>query len=422
LKILIVDDDPGIQLLLSDFLAGFGHEEVTVGSGEEALVELNNSNFDVVFLDLMLPGIGGIEVLREIKSSNPGCEVIIITGHGSASSAIQALNLGAYAYINKPFDFQELDQMLNRVKELIELRHGYRLLAQERLRSFHFDNLIAVSPKMVQIKHLAKELTMNSDPLLIMGEPGTGKRFLARLLHFNGLRGSSLLLQMNGQEIENWLREGYFLHMNGISLSTHEFPFDLQRQGYGTIILNQLGDLSIETAERLNKMLSDRLSYCASHGDQPGFRIFGLLETTGAEASLQIDHSALFRPHFKHSIEIPPLRERVECILPITQLFFQRHVADLGGNPFYIAKPVAEFLQLYQWPGNIRELEHMVDRLTYICTSRLVSVKDIQAAQLELAEARRIHPPTLETLLTKAERQLMIQTFRPKSPSRENGV
>lgn len=417
MNVLVVDDDPQVCELLAEFLAEQGHEYVGVGSGAEALAEFARREFDLILLDLFMPGMDGLEVLQQIKSQSPTCEVIIITAYGSAPSAIQALNMGAYAYINKPFDLQELGQVLDRVRELIDLRHAYRLLAQERLRSFHLDNLIAVSPSMLEVKARVTQVVRHLEPILLYGEAGTGKRFLARIIHFNGLVRESLLLQLNPNNVESWTTSESYLHSSGVALSARELPHDLYRQGYGTLVLNQIGELDRAGQQRLLTVLQSRREQLDPQRDLPGFRIIALLETPDeAVAPEEVIEPGLLE-WFPHRLRVPPLRERPACVAPVAQLFFQRHVAELGGRSFYISQPVQEFLQLYKWPGNLRELEYMINRLAVICTSRLVSVRDLQQVQRELEENRRIQDRTLESLLTLAEKQLLYKTFRTKQNS-----
>jgi len=142
-RVLVVDDDPAIRELLKNFLESVGHEVETAASGVEALERFVNTRYNLLLLDLYMPGIDGLEVLRHVKSANPACEVVIITAYGSLPTAVQALNMGAYSYVNKPFDMIELDRLIARVKELVELRTAYNLLAQERLKAHSLNNLVA---------------------------------------------------------------------------------------------------------------------------------------------------------------------------------------------------------------------------------------------------------------------------------------
>lgn len=412
MRILIVDDDPGIGEILSTFLLDQGgYEPVVVHSGAEAIEEFEKNEFELVLLDLYMPGMDGLEVLRRLKAMNPGCEVIMITAFGSVPTAVQAMELGAYAYVTKPFEFPGLSRIILRARELVELRTAYRLLAQERLRSFHINNLVAISPAMQAVRTQILELGKNVDPVLICGEAGTGKRFISKIVHFNGTVRESLVLQLNVSEIEEWVTKGRLFHSNGVLLVADELPNDLYRQGYGTLILNQLNELTPSTQQLLGKLLKSRDMELHPRGDLPGMRVIGLVEVLDETAISDCRLDPGLVEYFHHKIEVPPLRNRRECIIPVAQLFFQRHVSETGGRGFYISRPVQEFLQLYNWPGNLRELEYMINRLSVICTNRLISAQDLQQVNRELQENRQIQDRSLDDLLTLAEKQLLLSTF-----------
>jgi DNA-binding NtrC family response regulator len=416
-RILIVDDDPGVgDILSSYFLETGSFEPVVVGSGVEAIEEFERNEFELVLLDLYMPGMDGLEVLRQLKGLNPGCEVIMMTAFGSVPTAAKALDLGAYAYVSKPFDFPDLSRLISRARELVELRQAYRLLAHERLRNYHINNLIAVSPIMQAVRDQVVGLCQNVEPILVTGEAGTGKRFLSRIIHFNGRVRESLVMQLNVSEIEEWVTLGRLLHSSGVIMDAEELPNDLYRQGYGTLILNRLNELDPPVQIALGNLLRARDPELQARGDMPGLRVIGLVEVPDEKVNPeQVIEPALLE-YFTNRINMPPLRERQECILPVAQLFFQRHVSEIGGRGFYISRPVQEFLTLYSWPGNLRELEYMINRLTVICTSRLVSAHDLQQVHRELQENRQIQDRSLEELLTLAEKQLLQTTFaRPKA-------
>ncbi len=417
MKILIIDDDQGVRNLLTEFITELNHTVQAKATGEEGLVEFGRTDYDLLFLDLQMPGMDGFEVLRRIKEINNDAEVIIITAFGSVSSAIEALNMGAYAYINKPFDFQELERIIERVKELIELRQAYRLLANERLRSFHIDNLIAVSPTMRTVKQQIVELSEIGSSVLLIGEPGSGKRFVSRILHFSGKGKESLIIQLNAEDIETFLEKGKFRHSDGITLARTEFPRDLIRQGYGTVILNGLNDLSPGSINDLCALLNQVFPPSSPKESYRGFRLIALLEIPHHFTDPEILISESLWGFFSDIIRIPPLRYRNACIVPLAQLFFQNYVAEKGGRNFYISQPVREFLRLYDWPGNISELKIIVDRLAAICTSRLVSAKDLETVQKDYKEYAEKPGFDLGGILTQAERSLINKTFRQKDIS-----
>ncbi len=417
MNILVVDDDQGVRKLLTEFISELNYPVQARASGEEALVEFARVEYDLIFLDLQMPGMDGFEVLRRIKELNNECEVIIITAYGSVNSAIQALNMGAYAYINKPFDFVELERIIIRVKELIDLRQAYRLLANERLRSFHLDNLVSVSPAMREVKKRIIKSGEAGSSTLIIGELGTGKRFVSRIMHFNGNGKESLLLQINAEDLESLLTSGNFKHSDGVTISLENFPDDLIQQGYGTVVLNGIQNIAPKSMEKLSEVLQQILTRNHYATKYNNFRLLGILDIPRGFSNPDVLVAENLWNCFSDFIVIPTLEERTECIVPLAQLFFQSIVAVKGGRNFYISQPVREFLRLYEWPGNISELKFILDRLSITCPSRLISADDLHNVQRDYIENSERPFSNLSGLLTQAEKQLISQTFRQKTPN-----
>jgi len=223
MKILIVDDDLGIRQLLGEIVNYLGHPYKTAANGKDALFLCEKEEFDLVLLDLFMPGMDGIEVLRELKKTNQEGEVIIITAHGSVSSAVKALELGAYGYIRKPFEQADIYNTLNRVNEVIELRKAYQKFSRERLKPYHIDVLVALSPHQKKIRKKVLTLVKNNNSVLISGEEGVGKSFLTKILHFNSPASESTLLSISPNATAKWLDEGTFIHRDVVILNRNKF-------------------------------------------------------------------------------------------------------------------------------------------------------------------------------------------------------
>lgn len=413
MNILIVDDDRGVCDLLVDFISELEHKVQARNSGEDALAEFIETGYDLIFLDLQMPGMDGFEVLRKVKEINNDCEIVIITAYGSVDTAIQALNMGAYAYINKPFEFLELERIIARVRELVDLRQAYRLLANERLRSYALDNLIANSPAMRSIKEQIVDFSENTTPALIIGEAGAGKRYLSRIIHFNSIGKETLILQLNAEDIESLLQTGKFLHSDNIEISLDEFPDSLIQHGYGTVILNQINNLSLDSMDRMWRLLCEKMPLKEIE-NRKKLRIIALLETPPRFANPKLLITDDLWSCFPNVLIVPPLRERTGCVVSLAQLFLQSYVSEKGGNNFYISQPVKEFLRLYDWPGNISELKFMMDRLAVVCLSRVISASHLRAVQKDYREDVSRTVTDLGGLLTQAEKKMISRTFLKK--------
>lgn len=420
MNILIVDDDPDVQKLLTGFLNELGHKCTAVANGTDAISAFDAEDFDLVLLDLYLPGLDGIEVLKVIKQRRDECEVIIITAYGSIPSAVEALSLGAYAYIRKPFDFVDLRHSILRVQELIDLRKAYQILSHERLKSYHLDNLVAVSPNMVEVREKIISILDDDSSVIITGEQGTGKRFVSHIIHFNGKAPGSLFLQLNPEDVKKWIDQDKFENSEGIQLSKTEFPQDCIKQGCGTLLINRLTELDQNYLSQLGKILVNHTGHISNNKGNSGLRIMATIDSSSDTDFYKDLLGKGLAPIFTHRIHLPNLRDRRECLPPLAQMFLSRIVAETGRRSFHLSRPVRDFLQLYHWPGNLTEMQNMLNRVAQTTTSRLITINDIRLVHREFEDAMTSQAQSLENILTLAEKEAIQRIFQPGNRDSNN--
>lgn len=414
MNVLIVDDEVDVRELLTSFLEELGHDSFAVGDGPEAIKAFNEASYDLVLLDIYLPGMNGIDVLKSIKQHHNECEVIMITAYGSISTAVEALGYGAYAYIRKPFNFDDLRFSILRVQQLIDLRKAYQVLSHERLKSFHIDNLVTISPIMKKIRKQIMGALDDINPILFSGERGTGKKFISRIIHFNGKMMDTLYLQVNPEDTVLWLDKDRFIHPDGIELSWTDFPQNLVQEGYGAVLFNRLDKLSKPYQEQLSDRLNEHYKNNKNSSINSNIRLMATMESTSKADVKKNLRELKLNKFFPHHLHQPPLRERRECIVPTAQMFLHRIVLKSGRSSILLSRPVQDFMQLYDWPANLSELQHLLERVAETVTSRLVTIKDLRRVHQEVEGIAEKDHQTLENMLTFAEKQAIQQIFQSR--------
>lgn len=411
MNILIVDDDPRIRTLLSEFIQTLGHDFKTAANGIEALAEFESGSFDLVLLDLFLPGMDGIEVLKAVKQSDRFSEVIMITAYGSIPSGVKALSLGAYAYIRKPFDMVDLEHSIIRVEEVIELRKACQMLSQERLKSYHLDSLLAYSARMKKLKSTIEKLIESSENVLISGGPGVGKNFVAQIMHYNSHFSNTSMIWLNPANVISMLETGTFKYSDSAVIRADDFRYSLVQQGCGAVVFQRLADLTSENQDELAKILLKDSRKIYSNGQQKFCRIYALVETASNRNSSKKMIQPDLLKQFRKSLHLPLLRERTEDIMPLAQLLLQEIANDSAHRPLQLARAVQEFMRMYTWPGNIKEMKSLINHIVSTTTSRMINISDLRRVHSEFRIDKPEELLSLDNLLTLAEKQTISQIF-----------
>jgi DNA-binding NtrC family response regulator len=380
-RILVVDDEASQRDLLGGILGKEGHEVLAAESGERGL-ELAQRGVDLALVDLRLPGMDGIETLEKLKELDPSLEVVIVTAYGSVQTAVSAMKRGASDYITKPVDVEELLLLIDRALKRRDLETEVRFLKEELDRVQGGPEIIAESPAMKEVMSLVYRVAQSKATVLVTGESGTGKELISRALHLGSDRKDKRFVALSCSALpENLIESELFGHERGaFTGAVASKPGKLELADQGTLFLDEIGDLSLPVQVKLLRVLQtmefERLgSNRTIHAD------VRVVAATNQDLEARIEakefrEDLYYRLHVV-SIHIPPLRDRREDILPGAGHFLRRYAAELGKPVRGFTKEARDALLGYDWPGNLRELENMVERAVVLTRRDLIEPEDL---------------------------------------------
>jgi DNA-binding NtrC family response regulator len=421
IRILVVDDEKNQRELLQGFLQKKGYPAQVAENGEQALRWMGNHTCEVILTDHKMPGMDGITLLKAIKSNYPETWVVMMTAYGTVERAVEAMKLGAYDYLSKPIDLEELLLLLERIENSILLTWENRQLRQELKEKFSFEGLITQSPKMEEVLSLVARVAPSQSTILIRGESGTGKGLIAKIIHYHSARSGGPLVTVNCAAIpENLLESELFGHEKGSftgALFQHRGKFE-QAQG-GTLFLDEIGDLSPALQAKLLRAIQEKT-----------------FERVGGNKTIQVDLRLISATHqdleshiqtgrFRQdlyfrlnvvSLFLPPLRERREDIPLLIDHFLNKFGRENKKERLEVSKEARELLLRYPYPGNVRELENLVERAVVLCRDSLITSRDLPFHLKEgVAEEMDLGVPTglnLTEQLEGLEKRLIQQALR----------
>ncbi len=366
LNVLIIDDEPLMRLSMVDALEGVGCQVTAAATGTEGIHVLEKREVDVVITDLRLPGADGLAVLKACKERNPNIEVILITAHGSVDTAVGAIKLGAFDYITKPFQMDELLLIVERVGKMFQLRRDNIRLDEAQENWFSFGRIIWRDKRMQAVVDRIKHIAAVDTTVLIMGESGTGKELVANSVHLNSARKDNALVKVSCTAIpEDRLESELFGHERGA------FPGAVrQRRGRlelahkGTVFLDEIGEVPLAIQAKLLRFLQEGRFKRVAGSDVVEANVRMVCATRKdlkEEVSAGRFSEDLLCRFQTMQVILPPLRERPQDILLIAQSVSQVHAIKLGKQVKGFSRAAKELLGRYSFPGNVRELETMVE-------------------------------------------------------------
>ncbi len=365
--VLIVDDEPGVcesfRMVLKD-----RYDPVTVDSGEAALAWLAKSEAALIFLDILMPGMDGLEVLEKIRVTDGLVPVVMVTATKTVKTAVTAMKLGAFDYITKPFDVEELRLVAERATENGDLKREVEQLREEVGHRYHFDNIIGEAQAMQDVFKTVQAVSRLKTTVLITGESGTGKELIARAIHYNSPRAQKPLVALNCAAIpDNLLETELFGHERGSFTDAVEKKIgQFEMADGGTIFLDEIGEMSPSLQAKLLRVLEESEVLRVGGGKPIGVDV-RVIAATNCNLREAIGNGK-FRADLYYrinvvSIKIPPIRERPEDVPHLIRHFMQRKTKELGVPAKELAPDTVEKLLSYPWPGNARELENVIERL-----------------------------------------------------------
>jgi len=381
-KILIVDDELIMRESLAGWLERDGHHVQTAASGEEALEILKDARFDILLVDIKMEGISGLDVLKQIKDSDPEVEVVMITAYGSISSAIEAMKNGAYDYLLKPFDPNELGVLIEKIiQHQAQARENLYLKEQYRERT-RFESMIGQSKAMQEVFDLIQDVAPMNSTVLITGETGTGKGLAAKAIHSNSPRAQGPFVVVNCGAIPDHLMESeLFGHQKGAFTDAKETKKGrLELAHGGTLFLDEIGEIGMRMQIDLLRVLEDRVFYRVG-GTQPIEADFRVIAATNRNLEEAIREGTFRKDLFYRlnviSFQMPSLCERREDIPLLTEHFLHRFCQETNKSVDQVSREALDEMMLYDWPGNVRELENAVERAVVVGKERKIMAEDL---------------------------------------------
>ena len=399
-EILFVDDDQQILEIVSTYLSRFGYVVDTVNSGPAAIEKIQQRDYAVVFTDLIMPEISGLDLLKSVKRSNPATEVVIVTGYGTIESAIEALKLGGYDYLQKPINFERLKILIQRILEKRKLLLENIQIRQRLKDRFSFDQLVGKSPKMQQIYEIIDRISTGSPTVLIQGESGTGKELVANVIHQNSVRRDKPFIPVNcGAIAEGLLESELFGHLKGAFTGAIKDNIGLFKAADGgTIFLDEIAEVPPALQVKLLRALQERK--IRPVGDTHEFGIdVRVIAATNKELEHAIENKTFRKDLYYRlnviSIHLPPLREIKEDIPHLVQHFMKKFSKETHRQVTRVAPEALDLLMSYDWPGNVRQLENIIERAFALGEGDMICVKDLPSEIREMDRQMNISDANL---------------------------
>jgi len=380
--VFIVDDEQAISKLLSFWVKDKWGYDVEVFSNGEAMLKRMSTKPDLVLLDIMLPGLDGIETLKRIKQIDENLPVIMLSAQGSIEVAVESLRYGAYDYFPKPIDQHKLELAIKNAIKSYDLQKEIQNLKEDVQREYSFDNIITADGKMQDVFRLVSKVLDNDISVLIYGESGTGKELIARAIHYNGQRKNKPFVVVNCASIPRELLESeLFGHEKGSFTGAHQRKlgkFELAKDG--TIFLDEVGELEMLLQAKLLRVIQQK-EFERVGGTELIKTNVRIISATNRDLKLAVENKE-FREDLYYRLNsfpiiIPPLRQRKGDILVLAEHFVSVFNEKLSKNIKGFTKRALKLIYEYDWPGNIREMENTIERCIIITESDVIDVEDL---------------------------------------------
>jgi DNA-binding NtrC family response regulator len=380
-NLLIIEDDKIMRVTLTDYLRSKGHGVVACSLGADGIAGFDKGDFSLVISDVMLPDMNGLDILKKIKEKAPRAVVLIITAYGTIKDAVEALKLGAFDYITKPFALEEFNLIINRALEVKELRDENIRLKKNLSECFSFPNIIGDSPEMNNVYDLIGKVSKIDSTVFILGESGTGKELVATTIHYQSDRRKGPFIKVNCAALpENLIESELFgVEKGAFTGADRRKAGRFERADKGTIFLDEIGDLSAGVQTKLLRVLQD-----------------GSFERVGGTKTLKVDARVItatnknieeeiqeggFREDLYYRLNVipirmPALRERKEDIYPLIDSFLANYNCAFGKKVSLSSEAITALFD-YDYPGNVRELKNILERLVGLASTEVISIDSL---------------------------------------------
>jgi two-component system response regulator AtoC len=420
-RILVVDDHDSLRKGLVKALSNAGHDVEEAANGTVAIERLQDSQFDVVLTDLRMGGADGMDVLRTASKVQPHAAVILMTAFGSIHTAVEAMKIGAVDFVQKPFEIEEMELKIDKAIELRHLKHQVDYLRHAQQENYDFNRIVGASGALQQVLGIVSKVARSNSTVMIKGETGTGKELIAGAIHHNSLRASKAFVKVNCAALqENLLESELFGHEKGAFTSA-----DKQRIGRfeqadgGTLFLDEVGDMSPSTQAKILRVLQEH--EFERLGGTRTLRVDVRIITASNRNLSTMVKEGRFREDLFYrlnvvSVEMPPLRDRKDDIPALAEFFVKRFSNELKKRVDSIQPDALKVMMRHHWPGNIRELENVIERAVLLTDGSAVTLSDLQIGEQTSSQAGErtsvVRIPPTGIPLEEIERQAVVEALK----------
>jgi two-component system NtrC family response regulator len=380
--ILIVDDEKNYLVVLSSFLSGEGYEPITADNAQQALDIVENTDLDLVLTDMKMPSMDGIELLRRIKEKSPDLPVVMMTAYGTVEKAVEAMQLGAFNFVLKPFQNETLKQIIRNAVSTYSVFKENRRLVEALESRYRFDNIIGKSKPMLAVFDIIQKVAHTKATVLVTGESGSGKELIAKAIHFNSLRRNKPFVAVSCAALSETLLESeLFGHERGAftgAAAMRKGRFELADRG--TLFLDEIGDVPASVQVKLLRVLEE-MTFERVGGTRTIAADIRLIAATNKDLRGEVEQHRFrddlyFRLNVVH-ITLPPLRERSEDIPLLATHFVNKYAEETNRGEMTISSEAMRFFCHHRWPGNVRQFEHAIERAVLLSEGIEIGLDDL---------------------------------------------
>jgi Nif-specific regulatory protein len=422
-RILIADDHDALRRGLARALTAANHEVEEAPNGNQAIERLHEGHFDVVLSDLKMGGSDGLDVLRTTKTLHPSTAVILMTAFGSVHTAVEAMKIGAFDYVQKPFEIEEMEVKIEKALEMRRMRHELDYLRHTQNDIYDFDRIVGTSEPLKRVLGIVRKVAKSNTTVLIRGETGTGKELIAGAIHHNSHRATRNFVKVNCAALpETLLESELFGHEKGAYTGA-----DRQRIGRfeqadgGSLFLDEIGDMSAAIQAKILRVLQEH-EFERLGGTRTQKVDVRLIAATNRDLS-QMVATGQFREDLYYrlnvvSVEMPPLRERKEDIVALAMFFVKKFAGELKKKCDGLDPEAQKMMLRYNWPGNIRELENSIERAILMTESQFIGAEDLRLGEAATPGAGLREPSALVKIppsgvpLEEIERSALMEALK----------
>jgi DNA-binding NtrC family response regulator len=385
-RVLIIDDDQSMIELAEFHLQAQGYETGRAETGEEGLKLVEGSHFEVILTDLQLPDLSGMEVVKRLKELSPESEIIMISGHASVSKAVEATKAGAFYFVEKPIEFDELMVLIEKAVERSQQAEEIKQLRGKLTSRASYYNIIGGSKAMQDIYEIIDSVAESDANILVIGESGTGKELIANAIHYKSLRAKKPFVKINCSALPKELIESeLFGHTKGaFTGATIDKIGLISRADAGSLLLDEIGEMPVELQPKLLRVLQERVFYRLG-SDKAQEASFRLISSTNRDPMEALNEGRLREDLYYRintiEIRVPPLRERLEDIQHLAEHFLLEFAEKYHRPVCRISEESYQRLFEHSWPGNVRELQHAIERAMLLCKGEIIEVDALPFGQ-----------------------------------------